>query len=71
MRPFLSILKRFKKSLGDQPTLDILQTPAVQALASLCFVFGNVLVLTSMYALGFTGTYLGKVTPLAQIVQKV
>lgn len=52
--------RSFKRSLGDQPTLDILDTPAVQALATLFFVFGNVLVVTSMWALGFTGTYLGE-----------
>lgn len=49
----------FKLSLKDQPILDVLSTPAVQALSTLFFVSGNVLVLTSMWALGFTGTYLG------------
>ncbi|KAL0633719.1 Phosphatidyl-N-methylethanolamine N-methyltransferase [Maublancomyces gigas] len=49
----------YERALRDQPALDILQTDAVKAAAAALFLTGNVLVLTSMWALGFTGTYLG------------
>ncbi|KAF8475578.1 phospholipid methyltransferase-domain-containing protein [Kalaharituber pfeilii] len=49
----------YKQSLKDQPTLDVLDNNAVKGLAAVLFITGNVLVTTSMYALGFTGTYLG------------
>lgn len=49
----------FEKALRSQPTLDIFITPPIQLLAVVFFLTGNVLVLTSMWALGFTGTYLG------------
>jgi len=49
----------FKQSIYDQPTVDVLETPVVKALAAVSFITGNVLVVTSMWALGFTGTYLG------------
>ncbi|KAK9472991.1 phospholipid methyltransferase-domain-containing protein [Dipodascopsis tothii] len=57
----LGILRDFlyEKALRDQPTLAALDTPVVKAVAAAVFAAGNVLVLTSMWALGVTGTYLG------------
>lgn len=50
---------RFEQALRSQPTLDLLTTFPIKSLAASLFLTGNVLVLTSMWALGFTGTYLG------------
>lgn len=49
----------YERALRDQPALDILQTDTVKVAAAGLFLTGNVLVLTSMWALGLTGTYLG------------
>lgn len=50
----------YHQTLLEQPTYaPWTKSVVVQALAILCFGFGNVLVLSSMYALGVTGTYLG------------
>lgn len=50
----------YHHALSDQPTfLPWTQSTVVKALGVLAFGFGNVLVLSSMYALGITGTYLG------------
>ncbi|KAG0640085.1 phospholipid methyltransferase-domain-containing protein [Tuber brumale] len=49
----------YEQALRQQPSLDVLQTDAVKLAALALFFSGNVLVLTSMWALGFTGTYLG------------
>ncbi|KIW67573.1 hypothetical protein PV04_06813 [Phialophora macrospora] len=46
----------YKSALEEQPIYPPLHQPA---LGVLLFLSGNVLVLTSMYALGVTGTYLG------------
>lgn len=47
-------------SLQNQPTFTpFIENPVFKSLAVLSFGFGNILVLTSMYALGVTGTYLG------------
>lgn len=49
----------FERALRDQPALDVLQTAGVRGAAAALFVAGNVLVASSMWALGLTGTYLG------------
>lgn len=49
----------YEKALRDQPSLDILQEATVKYVASCLFLVGNILVITSMWALGVTGTYLG------------
>ncbi|CAO1616066.1 unnamed protein product [Parajaminaea phylloscopi] len=49
----------YNAALKDQPTHPLLTLPAVKALAAVLFVSGNVFVLSSMWALGVTGTYLG------------
>lgn len=49
----------YERALRDQPTHEALTSPVSQALAVALFASGNVLVLTSMWALGVTGTYLG------------
>lgn len=46
----------YTQALDDQPLYPPLHLPV---LGTLLFGIGNVLVLTSMYALGVTGTYLG------------
>lgn len=43
-----------------QPILPLLESNVFKAVAVLLFLSGNVLVLSSMWALGVTGTYLGK-----------
>jgi len=49
----------YEQALRDQPSLDILLEPWVKYAAGGLFLVGNVLVVTSMWALGVTGTYLG------------
>ncbi|KAF3199149.1 Phosphatidyl-N-methylethanolamine N-methyltransferase [Orbilia oligospora] len=49
----------YERALQDQPSLDVLTTPTIKYLAIALFATGNVLVITSMWALGLTGTYLG------------
>ncbi len=50
---------RYKIALEAQPTLDILGRDEFRLVALLSFIIGTILVLSSMYALGITGTYLG------------
>lgn len=50
----------YHEALLAQPTYaPLVESQAVKALAIATFGFGNVLVLSSMWALGVTGTYLG------------
>lgn len=49
----------FTKALEQQPTHPLLLSPLSQAAGAALFVSGSVFVLTSMWALGVTGTYLG------------
>lgn len=49
----------YEGALRHQPTHPALETDLVKYSAGLLFATGNVLVLTSMWALGVTGTYLG------------
>lgn len=50
----------FNKTLHNQPTLDILLTQWwVRVLSMVSFSTGQLLVITSLYQLGITGTYLG------------
>ncbi|EPS42904.1 hypothetical protein H072_3174 [Dactylellina haptotyla CBS 200.50] len=49
----------YERALQDQPSLDVLTTPVARLIAAGLFASGNVLVITSMWALGLTGTYLG------------
>ncbi|EPQ25699.1 uncharacterized protein PFL1_06771 [Pseudozyma flocculosa PF-1] len=49
----------YNVALKDQPTHPLLLHPAVKPLAAGLFLSGNVFVLSSMWALGVTGTYLG------------
>ncbi|THX36927.1 phospholipid methyltransferase [Aureobasidium pullulans] len=49
----------YERALRTQPTHPLLTGPVSNALALALFTSGNILVLTSMYALGITGTYLG------------
>ena len=49
----------YNRALAAQPTNPALENNAVRALAVVLFAVGNVLVISSMYMLGVTGTYLG------------
>ncbi|KAK9760614.1 Phosphatidyl-N-methylethanolamine N-methyltransferase [Basidiobolus ranarum] len=49
----------YSQALSDQPVHPLLQTEFVKLVAIGLFLSGNILVLSSMYALGVTGTYLG------------
>lgn len=49
----------YERALRSQPTFAPFLTPPCQYGAYALIVAGNILVLSSMWALGFTGTYLG------------
>ena len=49
----------YERALRDQPTHPLLLSPISQALSVALVASGNILVLSSMWALGITGTYLG------------
>jgi methylene-fatty-acyl-phospholipid synthase len=49
----------YTRALAQQPSHALLAHPAAAAVAVALLAVGNVLVLSSMYALGVTGTYLG------------
>ncbi|GCE99400.1 phosphatidyl-N-methylethanolamine N-methyltransferase [Zygosaccharomyces mellis] len=49
----------FKKALADQPTSPILDDDMITVTGRFCVIIGQVLVATSMWKLGITGTYLG------------
>lgn len=49
----------FNQALKQQLAISLLYNDTVRNFAILCFAVGQVLVLTSMYQLGITGTYLG------------
>jgi hypothetical protein len=54
-------VNRYKLALEEQPVHPLLQTEVAKFAAVILFATGNILVLSSMWALGVTGTYLGKV----------
>lgn len=49
----------YERALRHQPHWEVLANPVVKAAAVALFVSGQVFVVTSMYALGIVGTYLG------------
>ena len=49
----------YERALRHQPAHPLLETPLVAYSAYALIAAGNILVLSSMYALGITGTYLG------------
>ncbi|KAM0791917.1 hypothetical protein ACM66B_004171 [Microbotryomycetes sp. NB124-2] len=49
----------YQVALSEQPTLPLLEHAEFKLIAIACFIVGGVLVLSSMWALGVTGTYLG------------
>jgi phosphatidylethanolamine N-methyltransferase len=49
----------YERALRFQPTLPALQSPIAQIASVALLGTGNILVLSSMWALGVTGTYLG------------
>lgn len=52
----------YKLALRDQPSVSFLEYGEFKMLAILLFSAGSILVVSSMYALGVTGTYLGDVS---------
>jgi phosphatidylethanolamine/phosphatidyl-N-methylethanolamine N-methyltransferase len=54
-----SLSGSFKRALAAQPAMTELQMPVFAAVGAILFLAGNIFVLSSMYALGITGTYLG------------
>ena len=58
-RSKLTIYTRFTAALADQPSHALLTQPFIPPIAVALFTTGTTLVLTSMWALGITGTYLG------------
>lgn len=50
---------RFREALQDQPKLKLLPEPLDVIVPALLFVVGQIFVLTSTWALGITGTFLG------------
>lgn len=52
----------FKYAIDFQPQADCMRHPAFQGIGIAMFVLGNIYVLSSMWVLGVTGTYLGKET---------
>ncbi len=52
-------MSRYERALRHQPVYAPLQRAPVELLAYALLAAGNVLVLSSMWALGLTGTYLG------------
>lgn len=51
--------RSYNEALAHQPTSPLLLNPLAKYSAIPLFLTGNTLVLTSMWALGVTGTYLG------------
>lgn len=49
----------YKAALADQPTHPLLDTDAVKYVSYALFITGNIFVITSTWALGITGTFLG------------
>lgn len=49
----------YEQALQEQPSIKDLDTLPVKVAAGVLFAAGNILVLSSMWALGVTGTYLG------------
>ncbi|KAF9763540.1 Phosphatidyl-N-methylethanolamine N-methyltransferase [Fusarium sp. DS 682] len=49
----------FKTAIAEQPTHPALATDFIQAAAAALFIVGNVLVVSSTWRLGITGTFLG------------
>lgn len=55
----LRLTPRYERALRQQPHWEVLHNPVVKAVAVALFASGQVFVVTSMYALGIVGTYLG------------
>ncbi|KAF8927895.1 phospholipid methyltransferase [Dissophora ornata] len=49
----------FKHAIDNQPQVECMNTLPIQTLAWILFIVGNAFVLSSMWVLGVTGTYLG------------
>jgi hypothetical protein len=53
------VLNSYQKALSEQPTHPALHYTEFKLVAGICFAVGGILVVSSMWALGVTGTYLG------------
>ena len=50
---------RFERAVASQAAMTELQGPIFEYVGAGLFIMGNIFVLSSMWALGITGTYLG------------
>lgn len=50
---------RYQQALKDQPRIPLLPEPYATMVPAIMFIIGQVFVVTSTYALGITGTFLG------------
>jgi methylene-fatty-acyl-phospholipid synthase len=57
--PLLNIRKRYHRALEEQPEKEILPEPFATLVPAVLFFVGQTFVITSMWALGITGTFLG------------
>jgi hypothetical protein len=60
-------LHSYNIALDEQPRYPPLTGDNIKLLSGLLFAVGSTLVVTSMWALGVTGTYLGKFHTLANL----
>ena len=51
--------RRYQRALNDQPRVPMLPEPYATMVPIIMFAMGQTFVLTSTYALGITGTFLG------------
>jgi phosphatidylethanolamine N-methyltransferase len=49
----------YQRALGDQPRVPLLPEPYATVVPAVMFAMGQTFVITSTYALGITGTFLG------------
>lgn len=56
---FISIVSRFKLAMASQPTNTVLDNEVIHFIGWSFLLIGSLLVLSSLYALGFYGTFLG------------
>jgi len=59
MIPIVLIHSRYQRALGDQPRVPMLPAPYDTLVPIVMFGLGQLFVVTSTWALGITGTFLG------------
>lgn len=66
-RLYLDLHFRLKTAMDHQPKAACMEILPIQLLGHACFVVGNILVLSSFFALGITGTFLGNINAHAPL----